>query len=507
MHVHLRRSRRGVGQWKIRRRWATLSGALTVAAILVMAGGAGANVPLAQVSADPFTNTTSQHATELEPDTFAFGGTVVATFQVGRFFNGGGTDIGFVRSGDGGATWDPPGFLPGMTFSSGAASSPYERVSDPSVAYDAAHSTWLISSIPLLPVTTIVPTVFVSRSTDDGRTWGQPVNIPPPVSNSVDLDKNWTVCDNVSSSFRGHCYTELDNFGDGDRELMSTSTDGGLTWSTPIQTAGHDKGIGGQPVVQPSGRVVVPFESLNGTISAFVSNDGGASWSRGIKVSGIRFHRVAGGLRTSPLPSAEVDAGGTVYVAWEDCRFHKNCTSNDIVFSKSTDGVDWSDAARVPIDDITSGADHFIPGLAVDSATSGADTHLALTYYFYPNANCGGACRLQVGYISSPDGGAHWSDPTQLAGPMALSEIAQTSQGAMVGDYISTSFSGGHATTVFAVGHETTTAAFDEAMYAPTTPLAVATAAQATHAASSAGVVAPITGVGTGETHHALKQR
>src|SRR5919202_276109 len=219
---------------------------LAVAGVLTMAGVAGANVALTQVSSDPYTNPTSQHATEVEPDTFAYGSTVVAAFQVGRFFNGGATNIGFVRSGDGGTTWDTPGFLPGMTFTSGAVGSPYERVSDPSVAYDAVHGAWLISSIPLTPNTS-VPTVFVNRSTDDGRTWSNPISIPPPVSNSVDLDKNWTVCDNVSSQFRGHCYTELDNFGDGDLELMSTSTDGGLTWSTPIRTGGNDKGLGGQP--------------------------------------------------------------------------------------------------------------------------------------------------------------------------------------------------------------------------------------------------------------------
>jgi hypothetical protein len=473
---------------------------LAVAGVLTMAGVAGANVALTQVSSDPYTNATSQHATELEPDTFAHHGTVVATFQVGRFFNGGASDIGVVRSGDGGATWDAPGFLHD-TFNSGDTSSPYERVSDPSVAYDARHGVWMVSSIPLLP-SIATPTVFVNRSTDDGRTWGRPISIPPPVSNSVDLDKNWTVCDNnASSPFRGHCYTELDNFGDGDLELMSTSTDGGLTWSVPIRTDGNDKGLGGQPVVQPSGRVIVPFESLNGTISAFYSDNGGASWSRGFKVAGIRFHGVAGGLRTSPLPSAEIAADGTVYVAWEDCRFRKNCPSNDIVFSKSSDGVSWTDPARVPIDDVTSSVDHFIPGLAVDPTTSGSSTKLALTYYFYPNANCGGACRLFVGYISSPDGGAHWGSATQLAGPMGLSQIANTSQGPMVGDYISTSFSGGKATTVFAVGRDATTAAFDEAMYSPGR-LSVASLAQATHVASSAGTFGA---VGTGETHHALK--
>jgi hypothetical protein len=380
-------------------------------------------------------------------------------------------------------------------------------VSDPSVAFDAAHGTWLISAIPLLP-NLVVPTVLVSRSTDDGQTWSPPVQIPPPAANKVDLDKNWTVCDNgAKSPFFGHCYTEMDNFGAGDLELMSTSTDGGLTWSTPIPTAGHDKGLGGQPLVQPDGTVIVPFESLNGKIEAFRSTDGGGSWAKGVAVSSVRFHAVAGGLRTSPLPSAEIDGAGTVYVAWEDCRFRAHCSANDIVFSTSADGVNWTDAARVPIDGVTSGVDHFIPGLAVNPATSGSRAQLGLAYYFYPNAACGGACQLEVGYISSPDGGAHWGPATQLAGPMALSQIAQTSQGPMVGDYISSSFSGSTVATVFAVGlQQPTSTTFDEAMYAPSTPLPVATPAQATNASSTAGVLVPVTGVGTGITHQTIRR-
>jgi hypothetical protein len=98
------------------------------------------------------------------------------------------------------------------------------------------------------------------------------VSIPPPAvaAHKVNLDKNWTACDDTPSSpFYGNCYTVFDNFGQGDLEYMSTSTDGGLTWSTPVSTAGNDKGLGGQPLVQPNGTVVVPFESLNGKEAAF----------------------------------------------------------------------------------------------------------------------------------------------------------------------------------------------------------------------------------------------
>jgi hypothetical protein len=482
---------------------ATALATVLTAALLVMAAPAAANVPLTRVSADPFTNTTSQHATEVEPDTFAYGSTVLATYQVGRFFNGGASDIGWARSSDGGSTWDVSGFLPGLTFTAGPyadPSSPYERVSDPSVAYDAKHGVWMISSIPILP-SLATPTLFVSRSVDGGATFGNPVSIPSPAVKKVDLDKNWTACDNSPlSPFYGNCYTEFDNFAENDLEYMSTSSDGGLTWSTPVSPGGQPHGLGGQPLVQPNGSVIVPYESYGSKISVFRSMDGGVSWTKAVMIGQVAFHRVAGNLRTSPLPSAEIDGAGRVYVAWEDCRFRKSCSSNDIVFSSSSDGVQWSDVKRVPIDDVTSTVDHFIPGLAVDRATSGAGAHLALTYYFYPEASCTTAtCQLDVGYISSPNGGDSWGSPTQLAGPMTLAQIAQTSQGPMVGDYISTSFnSAGTAATVIAVGLPGSDAVFDEGMWAPSSPLAVASMAAATRVASSAGVKVKPNGQGLG---------
>src|SRR5204862_8211088 len=63
---------------------------------------------------------------------------------------------------------------------------------------------------------------------------------------------------------------------------------------------------------------------------------------------------------------------------------------------------------------------------------------------------------LDVGFIGSSDGGKAWSSPIQLAGPARLSELPETTQGYMVGDYLSTSFlagpSGDAALSVFAVG-------------------------------------------------------
>jgi len=101
-------------------------------------------IPLTRLSTDTFTNASSQHATEVEPGTFAFGSTIVSAFQVGRIFSGGGADIGFSTSTDGGTTWTS-GFLPGITtFQSGGTST---AASDASVAFDAAHNVWIIASL------------------------------------------------------------------------------------------------------------------------------------------------------------------------------------------------------------------------------------------------------------------------------------------------------------------------------------------------------------------------
>ena len=441
-----------------------------------------AQAALTQISSDPFTNATSNHRTEVEPDTYSFGSTVVSTFQVGRFFNGGSSDIGFATSTNNGARFTQ-GFLPGLTFQVDPAS-PYERVSDASVAFDAKHNVWLISSIPLLP-NLVVPTVFISRSTDGGQSWGNPISaVSPTYTSRVDLDKNWTVCDNTptSPSF-GNCYTEFDNFAQIDLEQMITSSDGGLTWSAPLATADTVHGLGGQPLVQPNGTVVVPFESLQNTIGSFTSENGGASWDASEKISHVKVHPVAGNLRTSPLPSAEIDGAGTVYVAWQDCRFSTGCKANDIVFSTSTDGKAWSTAARATFD--APQVDHFIPGIALDKSTSGSGAHIALSFNFYDNADCTiSTCQLREGFVSSTDGGATWTSTSDLAGPMLVTWLPLTSQGFMVGDYQSTSFdSRGAAHPVFAVATAPNGSLLNEPMFTPASGLSLGGGSNATQVA------------------------
>lgn len=421
----------------------------------------GAN--LTQVSSDPYTIGPGQHATEVEPHLLANGSTLVAAFQVGRIAPGGATDIGWSTSTDGGTTWTH-GFLPGLT--KGEGTGPYDAASDPAVAYDAKHGVWLIASLPLSN-TSQTPAVVVSRSLDGGLTWQNPVSVDPASASS---DKNWIACDSwAASPHYGNCYVEWDDLSNSDQILMSTSSDGGMTWGPATPTADSALGIGGQPLVQPNGTVVVPILGLGGAsgeMATFSSSDGGATWSALTTIAGVQAHVDLAEFRSGPLPSAAVDAAGNVWVVWEDCRFRANCSANDLVYSTSADGLNWSAVTRVPIDDVSSTVDHFIPGIGIDPSTSGTSAHVAIHYYYFSQSNCTiTTCQLIVGFISSANGGSTWNAPVTIAGPMQLNWLPNSQNGLMVGDYIATAFTNGVPHGVFAVASAKSGATYSEAIY------------------------------------------
>jgi hypothetical protein len=191
--------------------WAVL---LSFLVIFCLAAPLAAQEPLAKpkplkLSTDTFTNSDSVHKTEVEPSSFAWGSIIVSAFHVARrpgSVGWGSADVGFATSTDAGKTWTN-GYLPGLTVNYEGGS--YGAAADPSVAYDAKHGEWLISTLPLVGLGNggqYIGDVAVSRSTD-GLTWGDPIAID---TTHLD-DKNWSVCDNTTSSaYYGNCYTEWD---------------------------------------------------------------------------------------------------------------------------------------------------------------------------------------------------------------------------------------------------------------------------------------------------------
>jgi hypothetical protein len=422
-----------------------------IAMVLATIRPGEANVAVRVVSRDPYGDPASYHQTEVEPDTFAFHRTIVGVFQVGRFADGGASNVGWTTSTDRGRSWHA-GFLPGTT----AVAEPpgaFARVTDPSVAYDAKHRAWLVVTLASSAASGFSgDTILVNRSTDGGTTFGNPI-VVATASGASDFDKTFIGCDDAATSrFSGTCYAEWDDTAAGDALHMSTSDDGGVTWREAVVPP-RSHVIGGIPLAQPDGRVVVPMDdAAAAAATSYVSTDGGGTYVGPFAITAFHHHDVAGGLRAPNLVSADVDAAGTVYVVWSDCSARPGCASNDIALSTSSDGVTWTAPVRIPIDGVTTGVDHFLPGLGVDHATHGGTARLGVTYWFYPDAGCTEAtCELSVGFIGSRDGGRTWGRARRLSGPFPVTWLPRTGSGFMAGDYTSTSWVAGRAHTVYGV--------------------------------------------------------
>jgi len=402
-----------------------------------------------RLSRDPYRDPIAQHETEVEPDSFTFGTTTVATFQVGRIVEGAATNIGFAVTTDDGLTWRS-GPLPGLTDASVPAGV-NERASDPVVAFDARHGAWLISSLALGDGVT---RLAINRS-PDGATWSGAVDAAEETGaggdEGVAFDKNWIACDNTASSpFYGRCYLVYTHSDASDMLAVRWSDDGGATWSAGVDL-GVRPGVGAFPVIRPTGELVVAYLwELNGfSIAASRSTDGGATWSGPARIADVSASCGVRGFRAFPLPSAGVDAGGRVWVTWHDCSA-SGSTQNSVFVSTSPDGIVWSAPAAV-----TSGRNALLPAIGIDTATG----RVAIAYIRSVTAG------MDVELVESAGGG--WGVPRRLsAQTMPLAWMPNTVSGRMLGDYISVHYAGGRPLVVWVLANEPVGSSLRQAVYA-----------------------------------------
>lgn len=449
--------------------------------------------------------TTMQHSTEVETDTFSWGSTIVSAFQVGR--NGGGYGaqaIGWATSTDNGQTWTN-GILPGLSASSPTdPNSTYPVVVNQSVAYDAKLGTWLIPSVGYVPTSTgkFHEKALLVSTSSDGQTWNDPVTAVP-----TNADKAWGVCDNSTTSpYYGNCYVAYSQIDSVPTNFLAvvTSSDGGQTWSAPVTVPGSATslcattatsacGYNTNPIVQPSGNVVlIATDRHNGQdgfpLISSVSSDGGASFSPPVPIATVHYQVPAGNygfacvvtpnspncLRSKDKPSVDVDMAGTVYVAWSDCQFRAGCAHDDLVYSTSTDGVTWSAPKLVGAPD--SGTDDkVIPGFAVAPGTSGSTAQLSAVFYDIVGGSCATTCKVVPQITTSYDGGTTWTPPYSIRTPFPINWLpgAFTNGPRMLGDYLSMSYCNGSLITVMSLPTKapSTGPVYSESEYALTLPV------------------------------------
>jgi hypothetical protein len=238
----------------------------------------------------------------------------------------------------------------------------YDAGGDPSVAFDSQGNVFYcgLGFDRTAPPSTVAVNKGTFDS-GGNLSWGMPTFINQSTAPSTLNDKPWIAVDsNSGSPFQDRIYVTWTRFifnaHDG-RYVQSPiwfvySTDGGTTFSAPTNiSANAHYSQGSRPVVGPDGTLYVFWDGstrLASTNSTYVakSTDGGVTWSSPLQVSTLAEIPGVGNtaFRVNSYPAAAVAPNGDVYATWTTEVDNHSVA----VYSKSTDaGATWS--APVPV--------------------------------------------------------------------------------------------------------------------------------------------------------------
>jgi hypothetical protein len=263
------------------------------------------------------------------------------------------------------------------------------------------------------PLGSNFPNAVVAVKSTDGVNWTQLTPVTFNRNRNFD-DKYYLAIDRSAGPFANRVYVSWDrNQGNNQILLISSSSDGGATWTTPVKvndgTSRFERVIGAYPAVDQNSGVVYDswHDYARDVIFVDKSANGGAAW--GTDVAAAQTHTgfgidigCVGGRSQGPAHALRVGPSGTLYLVYADQVAGRGF---DVLLTRSTNGgATWS--SPVTLNDDTTAADQFHPTLTVESNGLGGDK---VTVSFYDRRNDPANCEANVFATQSLDNGLTWS--------------------------------------------------------------------------------------------------
>ncbi|MSU50273.1 MAG: exo-alpha-sialidase [Opitutus sp.] len=365
---------------------------------------------------------------------------LLATFQEGRFFDGGAVGCGYALSRDGGLTWSRA-LIPNLTSATGGR---FNRATDP-VAGVGPQGDLYLQTLASVSGAFERAAVVVSRSTDGGATWSAPAVAFEATNALVAPDKNWlAVNDYPGTPNSGRLVSTWTNYVQNAQGLftnfpivISISDDRGATWSTPVDITTINSHQASQPCFLPDGSLAVVYVRFNdpNNVNRFVieckrSTDGGRTFPTNASivvatVDGWDDPDLRDGVF---LPSATVSRQtGEIFVTYTAIM---NGSPRVLVTKSTNRGTTWS--TPIIASDQPAGVSVMNPAIAV------TPDGRSVSVVFMDKRNAPDGHNFVDHYAAqSFDGGATWQPNlrlTEMSSDIRYGPL--TSRGVMLSDYM-----------------------------------------------------------------------
>lgn len=267
-------------------------------------------------------------------------------------------------------------------------------------------------------------------------TYGSPAVVLSPVSGDATVAWNeyqvnfggkffWSATSGTCQLYVNPAFTQFFTY-------TSTTTNGGITWSTPVQH-GLNQTLFPSLSLGPAPAYKVYLTALNGSVtitaasgfatSLAVSTTNGSTWSAMKNVAGMGVFLVKSlpddtvNYQVTPVYSLAVDTAsssanyGAIYMVWGDNRSFSAIGEPSVEFSRSTNGgSSWSTGTYLT-PNMTGVESYADPHIAVDSQGT-------IWVTFYAASSSSGQYYEEGMY--STNGGSSWSPMFQISDQVSL---------------------------------------------------------------------------------------